>query len=168
MGSAKHFHSPCKKRLRQRCFHNLIKKLFIVVHLALPNSFVFRDSRLEVVGNVRLVRIQPIRVVNWLTVDVHFNIRKNWVQNVLYKSNERNWSLLLPVRRRFLICFWLFFVLFFVIVTFVTTTLDNIQFQSQVRLSQINLVVPIYLKFKRYSIFNEWGGGLNFLVVAPQ
>ena len=44
-----------------------------------------------------------------------------------------------------------FFVLlfgFFAILSFVATTPDKFQFQSQVRLSQINVKVPIRLKFK--------------------
>ena len=76
MRSAEHFHSPCEKRFRQRRFHNFIKKIFIVVPLAVQNSLLFKDGSLEVVGNVRFVRIQSIRVVNLLIVDVHFNIGK--------------------------------------------------------------------------------------------
>ena len=72
--SAKQFHSPCEKRFRQRRFHNFIKKFFIVVPLAVQNPLVFKDGSLEVVGNVRGLRIQSIRVVNLLFVDVHFNI----------------------------------------------------------------------------------------------
>ena len=45
----------------------------MVIPLAVQNSFVFRDDSLEVVLNVRFVRIQSTRVVNLLIVDVHFN-----------------------------------------------------------------------------------------------
>ena len=45
--------------------------------LAVRNSLVFSDGSLEVVGNVRFVRIQSIRVVNLLIVDIQFNIVKN-------------------------------------------------------------------------------------------
>ena len=108
--SAKHFHSPCEKRFRRKRFDNFIRKSFIVVPVAVQNSLEFRDGSIEVVGNVMFVRIQSIRVVIMLTVDVHFNIGKVWVQNVIYKSNERNRSLL---RRLFLFRLCLFFVLLF-------------------------------------------------------
>ena len=56
-----------KKVFRQRCFHKLIRKFFIVVPFAMQNYLVFKDGSLEVVGNVRLVRIQSIWIVNcWL------------------------------------------------------------------------------------------------------
>ena len=74
---AKHFLSPCEKRFRQRRFHNFITKFFIVVPFAVQNSLVFRNGSLEVVGNLGFVRIQFIRVLNLLIVDVHFNIGKN-------------------------------------------------------------------------------------------
>ena len=96
------------------------------------------------------------------------NIGKNWVQNVVYMSNEMNWRLFLL---RFLIRICLFFVFlfkFFGIVSFVTTTLDQLQFQSEVRLSQINLVIPIRLIFKLYAVFIEWGSKINFLFVGRQ
>ena len=69
------------------------------------------------------MRIQSIRVVKLLIVDVHFNIGKNWMQNVVYMNNEWNWSLLRRCLLLFRFC--LFFVLFFylvAIVSFVTTT----------------------------------------------
>ena len=50
----------------------------------------------------------------------------------------------------------LFFALilyFFGIVGFVTTTPDKFQFQNQIRLSQINVIVPVRLKFKLYAVF---------------
>ena len=131
------------------------------------NPLVLRDGSFEVVGNVKCVRIQSIRVVNLLIADVHFNIGKNWMQNVVYKSNERNWCLLL--RHLFLIRFCLFFVLlfhFFAIVSFVTTTPDKFQFQSQVRLSQINVVNPIRLKLKLCAAFIGWGSTINFLFLG--
>ena len=45
-----------------------------VVPFAVQISLVFRDCPLEIVGNVRFVRIESNRVVNLLIVDVHFNI----------------------------------------------------------------------------------------------
>ena len=96
----------CQKR-----FHNYIKKIVVVVPLAVQNSFVFRGVRLEIAGHVRIVRIQSVRFVNLLVADVHFNLGKKWLQNVVYMINETNWNLLLLVGR-FLIRFCLYFVLF--------------------------------------------------------
>ena len=79
-------------------------------------------------------------------------------------SNERNWCLLL--RRLFLIGFRLFFVLlfyFFANISFVTNTPDKFQFENQVRLSEINVRVPIRLKFKLYVVFIKWGTMIDFL-----
>ena len=84
-------------------------------------------------------------------------------------SNERDWILLF--RRLFLFCFGSFFVLLFYflgILNFVTTTPDKFQFQSQVRLSQINLLACFRLKFKLYAVFNEWGSSINFLFMGRQ
>ena len=88
-------------------------------------------------------------MVKLLIVDLHFNMGKNWGQNVVYMSNERNYNL------SFLLCFLIRFCFFFVplfnffaFVCFVTTTYDNFQFQSQQSLSQINVIVPIRLKVK--------------------
>ena len=167
IGSAQHFHSGHEKRFRQRRFHNFIRKLLIVVPLAVQNSIAFRDGSLELVKIIRFVRIQSIRVVNLLTVDVNFNIGKNYVQNVFYMSNERNWNLL--HHRLFFFCFYIFFVFlfyFFGVVSFVTTTPDKFQFQSQVRLSQIDVLVPILLKIKLYAVFIERGSRIDFLFMG--
>ena len=121
-----------------------------------------------------LVGIQSLRVANVLIVDVNFNTGNYSVQIVVYKSNERNWSpwlLLFRRRRRFQIHFCFIFVLFsifFVSVSFVTTSLDSFSFQSQVRLSQINIIVLIRLKFKLYAVFIERGNRINFLFVGRQ
>ena len=94
------------------------------------------------------------------------------MQNVVYMSNERNWSIFVVLRRRrFHIRFSLLFVLlfyFFGVVSSVTTTLDKFQFQSQKRLSQINVVVTIRLKFKLYAVFIEWGSRIVFVFVGRQ
>ena len=81
-------------------------------------------------------------------------------------SNESNCSILLLLSCRFLNCFCLIFVLLFILfgfVSFVTTTLENFQFQSQVGLSQNNIVLSIRLKIKLYTIFIEWWSRVNFL-----
>ena len=135
----------------------------------MQTSLVFIDGSLEVVGNIRFVLIQSIRVVNLLVVNVNFNIGKNWMQIVVYMSNERNWNVFL--RSLFLFCFCFFFVFlfyFFSIESFLTTTPDKFQFQSQVRLSQINVIIPMRLKFKLYAVFIEWGCRIDFLILGRQ
>ena len=79
----------------------------------MQNFLVFRNGSLEVVGKVRFVHIQSNRVVKLLIIDVDFNVGKNWVQNVLYMRDGRNWSLF--NRRFFLFCFCLFFVFLFLL-----------------------------------------------------
>ena len=157
-------------RFRQRRFQNSIRKFFIFVPLTMQNAFVFKDRYFEVAGKVRFVRIQSIRVVNLLIVDVYLNIGQNWVQIVVYMSREKSWSFFVLLRRhRFLIRFCLLFVLLFYfsgIVSFVTTTLAEFQFQSQVKLSQINVTVPTPLKFKLFAVFNESGSRTSFLFVG--
>ena len=84
-------------------------------------------------------------------------------------SNERDWSLIF--HRLFLFYFGFFFVLFFYffgIVSFVTTTPDKFQFQSQVRLSQTNVIDSIPIKFKLYAVFIECGSRVDFLFMGQQ
>ena len=77
-------------------------------------------------------------------------------------SNERNWNrLFLRWGRRFRVRFSFFSVLlfnFFGIVGSVTPTFDKFQLRSQVRLSQINVVITIRLNFKLNAAFFEWAG----------
>ena len=63
--------------------------------------------------------------------------------------------------------FELFFY-FSAIVSSVTTTSDKFQFQSQVRLSQINVIVPMRLEFKLYAVFIEWSSGIDFLFMGQE
>ena len=56
-------------------------------------------------------------------------------------------------------------------VSFVTTILDKFRFQSQVHLSHLSLmdvVVPIRLKFKHYSLSSKWGSRINLSFVGWQ
>ena len=66
-----------------------------------------------------------------MIIDVQFNQNKNWVHNVVYMGNEKNWNLLFLLLCLY-ICLSLFFVLpyFFGIVCFVTTTLTNSNFKD--------------------------------------
>ena len=156
VGSTNHFYSPCEKVFRQRRFHQFIKKIFIIVPLTEQNSLVFRNGPLEVVGNVRYVRIQTEWFLDLMIVVVHFNIGENWVQIVVYMSSERNWSFLLLFRFSIRSClFFVLFLIFFGIVTFIATTFDNFQSQSRARLFKINVIVPIRLKFKLTAVFIE-------------
>ena len=160
-----------KKKFRQKRFHNLIKKFFIVVPFAVQHSFAFRLGAFEVVGNARFVRTQSLRLVKVLIADVHFNISKNPAQNVFYMSTETNWSYLLLFRRcRFLIRFCLFFILFCFlgIVSLVTTILETFQFPSQIRLSQTNILAFIRFEFNLYAVFIVWTSRINFLFVVRQ
>ena len=75
IGFAKQFHTLREERFTQRHF---IRKFFIVLHFAVQKGLVFKPGPSEVVGNLRIVRIQSIGIVSLLFFDVlHFNIRKN-------------------------------------------------------------------------------------------
>ena len=137
----------------------------------MQNPLVVRESSLEVVGHVRFVRIQAIKVVILLIVDIHFNFGKNWMQKFVHMSKKRKWSILhLFLFLRFpcfYSLFWFFLVLFFnffPVICFVSTIFDKIQFQSQVKLSQVNVIDPIRLNFKLYAVFIKWGSGIRFFV----
>ena len=54
----------------------------------------------------------------------------------------------------------------FGIVSFVATVFDKLQFGSKIRLSQINEVVRIRLKFKFFAVSSDWGSMINFLFVG--
>ena len=156
VGSVELNHSSCWKRFRQGSFPNFDRKFFIVVHFAVQNSFVIRNSPLQVFWSVWFVRIECIWFVALLIVDVHLNNGKTLVQSVVYRSNDKNWSLLfVPHRHCFLICICFFLFLsfnFFGILSFAIMTFDKLQFHSQIRLSQINVVVAIRSKFQFYAV----------------
>ena len=90
-------------------------------------------------------------------------LERNWVENVVYMSNERDWS---PFFRRLLLFHFGFFSVllfyFFDIVSFVTTNPAKFQFQSQVRQSQINVIFSVRLKIKLHAVFIEWGSRIDF------
>ena len=154
--SAKNFHSPCERRFRQRRFHNFIRKFFVVVPVAMQNSLVIRDGSLEVVRNVRLVRIQSIRVVNLLIVDIHLNIgKKLGAKRCLHEKREELVPPPPPSLPHPLLPLLCAPFLLLCYLNFVTTTPDKFQFQSQVRLSQFNVIVPIRLNFKLDAVFIE-------------
>ena len=73
-------------------------------------------------------------------------------------------SLLLQISRFFSVLVFEFFG----IVSFLRTTRDQIQFQSPVILFQINVIVPIRLKFKLHAVFIKWGCTIIFLFVWRQ
>ena len=138
----------------------------------MQNSLVFRDGCLEVVWNVRFVCIESIGIVNLLIVNVHFNTWKNWMHYVVYIGNSSYFFLFF-----FVICscfsennrlIFVLLFLFLTVVCIVTTTLDKFELQCQKRLSQINVIVPIRLKFKLYAVFIKWGSWINFLFMRRQ
>ena len=112
------------------------------------------------------MRIQSIRVLNLLNVDVHLNIGKNWLEKVVHMSTQRNRSILLMLRfLRFYNLFQFFLLLFFNvfgIVIMVNQTLDQLQFQSRASLSQIKVRIPIRLKFKLCAASIEWSSQRMF------
>ena len=57
---------------------------------------------------------------------------------------------------------------FFGIISFVTTTPDKLNFQSQVHVSQISVIVPIRLKFKFYAVFIDWSNRMDFSFLGRQ
>ena len=81
---------------------------------------------------------------------------------------RRIWA---PCSPSFLICFRFYLLLFsrlFGIVSFVTKALDEFQFQSQGRLSEISKVVAIRLKFNFNAVFIEWGNWITLFFVGRQ
>ena len=58
--------------------------------------------------------------------------------------------------------------LFFTLVCIVTTSFDKLELQCQKRLSQINIIAPIRLKFKLYAVFIKLGSWINFLFMRGQ
>ena len=134
----------------------------MVVPLAVENSLVLRGP-LEVVGNVRLERKQSNKLIDLLIVDVDFSIGKK-VQNFVYISNERSWSLLFHLRC-FLVRLSVFLVFYFIflgIVIFTNTTFDQFHFRRQKRWSQINILFPTSRKFKLYAVFTKCGFRIVF------
>ena len=116
IGSTEHFQSPWEKKFIQKRFHHFLMIFFLVKPMAEQNSLFFRDCPLLVVTNVKLVRIQTTGVVTLLIVDVHLNFGKKREQNTVYKNNETIRSLLLLFR--FLICFYIFLLLFFLLLRY--------------------------------------------------
>ena len=61
------------------------------------------------------------------------------------------------------------FFFFFTRVCIVTTSFDKFELQCQKRFSEINVIVPIRLKFKFYAAVSiKWGSWINFLFMRGQ
>ena len=142
------------------------------------NSPVLRNCRLEIFGIVGLVLMESIWIVYMLIFNVNFNIVTNECK-ILFtfvtrgaggSSSSSDAAAVSTSALASSLCFLRSFFQFCAIVIFVTVTLDKFRFQSQIRLSQINIVVTIRLKFKLYEIFidNEWSCRINFLFVGQQ
>ena len=56
--------------------------------MQMQNSLVFRDGCLKIVWNVKLACIESIGSLNLLSVNVHFNIWKYWINYVVYIGNS--------------------------------------------------------------------------------
>ena len=63
---------------------------------------------------------------------------------------------------------FVFLFLFLTLLCIITTTLDKFELQCQKRLSQIDVIVAIRLKFKLYAVFIEWGSWINFSFMRGQ
>ena len=128
------------------------------------NSLVFRDSCLKVVWNVLLVCIESFGIVNLLIVNVHFLIWNYWMNYVVYIGNSSYFFFFVIAcsgKNNRLIFVFLF--LFLTLVCIATTSFDKVELQCQKRLSQINVIVPIRLKFKLYALFIKWSNWIKFL-----
>ena len=131
---------------------------------------VFRDGCLKVAWNIRLVCIESIGVVNLLIVNVHLNIWKYWMHYVVYIGDSSDfffaviWSCFSENNRLVVV----FLFLFLILVCIVTTTIHKFELPCQKRLSLINVIVPIRLKFKLYAVSIKWGSWMNFLFMWGQ
>ena len=115
--------------------------------------------------------IESIEIVNLLIVYVHFNIWKNWLLYDVYIGNSSYFFFFAVVCSCFSGNNRLIFVLlflFFTLVCILTTSFDKFGLQCQKRLSQINIIVPIRLKFKPNAVFIKWGNWINFLFMWGQ
>ena len=103
-------------------------------------------------------------------------LERKWVYNDVSMSNGRNWSLFFVIRffRTPLVTFFTLLDFFFEIlklfakVTFLTTTLDKVQFLSQARLAQFNVIIPISLKLRLCANFIKRGSEKYFFFVGGQ
>ena len=134
----------------------VIRRFFKVRGFAVQKYLLHRDSPLELAENVGLVNKISIRIVYLLIVDLHNNIRKNWMKTVVHKNTQRNWRVVLSlssccVSPASAVFSWFFLVLFFNVnhlVVFITMTVDQLHIQNQVSLSQTVVAVPIHSNFK--------------------
>ena len=144
----------------------------------MQNSHVLRDCRLEVFGIVGLVLMESIWIVYLLIFIVNFNIVTIECKMLFTcvtrgaggSSSSPDAAAVSTATLAYSLCFLRSFFQFCAIVIFVTVTLDKFRLQSQIRLSQINIVVTTRLKFKVYENFidNEWCCRINFLFVGQQ
>ena len=151
-----------KIKVHTKALPEVYLEVFKVVFSQCRTLSVFKNDSFEIVGILTVVHIEAAWLVNLLIVDVNFNIGENWVKNVVYTCKSRNWSLMFcspfPNPSSPLPFAPVFF--FSGIVSFVTAVLDKFLFQSQVRMSQIIVVVLIRLKFDVNAFFIEWGSGI--------
>ena len=75
-GVSSFYYSPYRKRSRQQCLHKVIEEIFIVIPFAVQHSFPLRDCSPKLVANVRILRLQSIRIVYLMIVDLDLEVRK--------------------------------------------------------------------------------------------
>ena len=151
-----------------------IRQFFrVMFFFALQKFFVFKDGSVEIARKVRFLNIESKRTINLLVADVDLNFGENWMQKVVNRENEGIGvysSNSFSAGASFKTFFVLFQLLFFVVI-FVTTTVDQLQFEGQKSPFWTTWVVAFLPKFKinrAFNLFIEWGYGINFLAVGEQ
>ena len=69
-------------------FRYLIRMFSLDIPLLVQNSLVLKDDSIQIVGNVRIVGMKSVSIVNLLVVDVHLNVENICMQIVLSKSKK--------------------------------------------------------------------------------
>ena len=82
-------------------FHNPVITFFKDVPFAVQNSLVFKNGPLENVGRVQFARINSIRAVNSLIVEVELNSGERWMQPVDYMNKPKTLEHLHPLPHLF-------------------------------------------------------------------
>ena len=79
--------STCEEGFRQRCVQHLSRTFFKFNLFAAQNSLVFINNYCETVGYVGFRRMRSN------IIDVHLNIGGKILQDVVYMTKKRTWSL---------------------------------------------------------------------------
>ena len=155
------------KMVDNRCDHNLNRTFFIVSPFQEKHCLALNGDSFYVGVNINFMRIQSNRNVFLLIVDVRLSIGKTWVKVVVYRSNQRRWSIychLVTCCRLFCI-FLVFFLFFLAVEVSYSWFLTNFSFQPENKF-QINVMARIRFKIKLSEIFLNCGGRMIFLLVG--